>query len=107
MDIILAIMSKFFKSDADRKLWIKLNAERIQYNFKVRNAKEKDVFDACLRISEKQLIYDENEYEAPRYSIEQLLTLSPKELYQLQSQQEQKIIDRIYKNDDEDVIDLL
>lgn len=98
-------MSKIFKSETDRNLWIKLNAERIQYNFKIRNAKEKDDFDICLRISENQLKYDENENTAPRYSMEELLTLTPKELYQLQNKKEQNIIDRIYNEEDD--IDLI
>jgi hypothetical protein len=79
-------MSKnFFKTENERLLWIKLNAERIQYENKVKNNQDNELGDineqfSYMNISKNQLTYDENECDAPRYSFDELLLLTPKEL---------------------------
>ena len=83
------MVKNFFKSNDERNLWIKLNAEIIQYGNEVLNYNyDKDLGDINKRfspmwVSNNQLIYDENECEAPRFSFEELLTLTPKELHNL------------------------
>jgi hypothetical protein len=83
-------MSKnFFKSNSERNLWIKLNAERIMYSNHIINpALNEDIggvdeIDTPMYISSNQLEYDENEHDVPRFSFEELLLLSPNDLLKL------------------------
>lgn len=78
----------FFKSEKDRMLWVKLNAENIQYINKVLNGIDRGLGEigeqySFMQISLNQLEYDENNCDAPRFSFEELLTLSHKELYDI------------------------
>lgn len=79
--------SKFFNNEKDRNLWIKLNAERIQYmDFVVTNEK-KDLGDintpySPMWISKNQLEYDENNSNELRFTLEQFLLMSDKELFE-------------------------
>jgi hypothetical protein len=82
------MQKNFFKNKNERLLWIKLNAERIQYENKVRNNQDNELGDidtqfSYMNISKNQLTYDENECDAPRYSFEELFLLTPKELLKL------------------------
>jgi len=82
----------FFRSESERNLWIRLNAERLQYGDKIRKRKESamgsvDEPHTYMWISRNQLDYDEHERRAPRFSLEELL-LSPAELFRLEKQRE-------------------
>lgn len=81
-------MSNFFKNENERMVWVKLNAERIQYSLKITNNIDKELGEigerwSCMQISLNQLVYDENERDKPRFTLEELILLSPKELYLL------------------------
>jgi len=81
--------SKFFNTDADRDLWIKLNAERISYfNRTVLKESAQDLgsvdkIHSCMYISNNQLDYDENKKNKPRFSLEELLSLTDEEILKL------------------------
>ena len=81
--------SKFFKTDAERDLWIKLNAERISYYNRtvlkenVQDLGSVDKLHSCMYISNNQLDYDETESNKPRFSLEELLSLSDEEILEL------------------------
>ena len=78
---------KFFKSESDRNLWIRLNAQRIEFDQKRRNHRiefgDVNSPDSCMWISNNQLDYDENNRTEPRFSLEQLASLSMEELVRL------------------------
>ena len=89
MGIILNGMpKKFFTSEEERELWIKLNAKSIQYfNLQVNN-QESELGDintpyTPMWISNNQLKYDEENKNEPRYSLEELSSLSMSELVKL------------------------
>jgi len=81
--------SKFFNTDADRDLWIKLNAERISYfNRTVLKESAQDLgsvdkLHSFMYISNNQLDYDENKKNKPRFSLEELLSLTDEEILKL------------------------
>jgi len=81
------MISKFFNSENDRNLWIRLNAERIQYmDFVVTNVKT-DLGDintphTPMWISKNQLEYDEKNSNELRFTLEQFLLLSDRELFE-------------------------
>ena len=82
------MQKNFFKNENERLLWIKLNAERIQYSLKVTNNVDKELGEigerwSCMQISLNQLTYDENECDAPRFSLEEFFLLTPKDLFNL------------------------
>jgi hypothetical protein len=94
----------FFKSDTERNLWIKLNAERIRYSNKVANRiDEEDLGDidkpfSPMWISNNQLEFDEHEREALRFSFEELLTLSQEELFRLSVERNKEKIKLLFDN---------
>lgn len=80
-------MLKFFKNTEERMLWVRLNAERIQYSIK--KITNKDVLigkvgeiHSCMQISSNQLEYDEAKCDKPRLSFEELV-FSHEELFNL------------------------
>lgn len=78
--------NKFFNTEKDRNLWIKLNAERIRYMNLVINEKEEDLGDVNtpytpLWISNNQLVFDENNSNELRFTLEEFLLLTDKELF--------------------------
>ena len=81
--------SKFFNTDADRNLWIKLNAERISYyNCNVLKESAQDLgsvdkLHSIMYISKNQLDYDEVENNKPRFSLEEFLSLTDEEILEL------------------------
>ena len=99
----------FFRSDSERSLWIRLNAERLQYSNRVLNRKESplgsvDEPHTYMWISKNQLDYDENQRSALRFSLEELL-LSPADLFRLEQQREKEEVRRMQKqNSSEDDI---
>lgn len=78
----------FFKKEAERNIWIRVNAERLQYcdiadgmeDRKLGSIDEKYTY---MWVSNNQLNYDEHECDAPRFSMEELLLNSLPELYRL------------------------
>ncbi len=97
-------MSKFFKTDSERALWIKLNAERqIEWEknltyFDKKTQTHKPTIQAlnprtletALEISERQLEYDEKHKDNLRYSLEELLTLNNDELNEIDLRRHQE-----------------
>ena len=75
---------KFFKSEAERNLWIKLNAEfGRQFQINVNHQPPFDIYEKVNGISDidvatNQLEYDEN-HGSLRVTLEQLLTFSYEE----------------------------
>ncbi len=86
----------FFKSEADRNLWIRLNAQRIEFSQKKMNRitifGDVDTPDSCMWISKNQLEYDEVNRTAPRFSLEQLSSLSMEELDRLDEKRYEEIV---------------
>ena len=77
----------FFKNENERLLWIKLNAERIQYSAKILNHQDLEIGKvgepfSCMQVSENQLMYDEEKRDAPRFTLEELVLPHP-ELFRL------------------------
>jgi hypothetical protein len=92
------MIKNFFKTDSERELWIKLNAERqiewekgLKY-FDTKSQTYKPTHQAlnhrsmeeALRISRGQLRVDEETKDKPRYSLEELLTLTIDKLNEIQ-----------------------
>lgn len=99
----------FFRSESERSLWIRLNAERLQYGNSIMNRKESpmgsvDEPHTYMWISKNQLDYDEHQRMAPRFSLEELL-LSPADLFRLEQKREEEDIRRMQEqNSSEDDI---
>ena len=102
----------FFKSEADRNLWIKLNAEVINYfQVTVNHKIDEGLGDintpfSSMWVSRNQLDYDEHECDKPRFSLEELLTLSYDDLIKITRQQHKEWIQKHFpapvdENDDE------
>lgn len=91
---------KFFRNEDERNLWIKLNAERIQFILQKKNNIIED-FEKCKRISLNQLEYDEKNRTIIRYSLEDLLLYSPQELFNIELKKEDDIINRIFEEDND------
>jgi hypothetical protein len=113
MDIIFAgmhdslygdkIRKNFFKSKSDRNLWIRLNAERIQYSQKILNDIDMPLGEigdrfSCTQVSINQLEYDEYERQAPRFSLEELFLLSQPELFRLADERNREKIQKMFVN---------
>lgn len=91
----------FFNSDEERKIWIRINAELIQYTQKLINGINNEIGKINLPyspmwISNNQLTYDEYECDAPRFSLDELLSLSISELFKLNQQREEDEIQRMF-----------
>ena len=94
--------NSFFNSDSDRELWIRLNAQRQvewEKNLKYFDKKSKTykptlqalnprTMEEALEISRRQLEYDERVGKL-RFSLEELASLSFKELDKIQQQNHQ------------------
>jgi hypothetical protein len=107
----------FFKSEADRNLWIKLNAELIGYFQETVNHKKKEDLGSVdkpyshMWVSNNQLTYDEFNKDAPRFSLEELLTLSLDDLIRITRKQHKEFVEKHFTTlfgvddiDDEDLI---
>jgi len=86
----------FFKNESERMLWIRLNAERIQYSQKMLNGTNESIGKinepfSIMQTSLNQLGYDEMKRNAPRFSFEELV-LPHAELFKLaEKRNKQKI----------------
>lgn len=94
-------MNRFFSSESERNLWIKLNAERIQYSQMALNGMNMPLGDinepySPMAVSNNQLMYDEAYSDSLRYSFEELLTLSQGELLCISEDRTKKKIETIF-----------
>jgi hypothetical protein len=86
-----------FRSDADRELWIKLNAERqIEWEkgLGTQQAQHPRSMEEALEISRNQCKADENSGKL-RYSMEELLTLNRSELEETGRKQRKEILSKL------------
>jgi hypothetical protein len=97
-------MASLFRSEVDRELWIRLNAERqIEWEkgltyFDTKTQTHKPTLQAlnprsmeeALRISRGQCKYDEEKEGKLRFTLEELLTLDIRELNTIQRKQYQE-----------------
>jgi len=90
------MMNKFFKSDSERDLWIKLNAERIIFSDIMLGRTSRGI-DVAMKISENQLKYDEEKSKEPRLSLAELL-LSDEEVYYLSKNRTERKTDEFLKS---------
>jgi len=84
-------------------LWIKLNAERIQYSQKILNNKDEELGSidesySHMWVSKNQLEYDETNCDAPRFSFEELLTNTPHELFKLSQSKNFEKIQKLFES---------
>ena len=91
----------FFKTEKDRLLWIRLNAERIQYCQKMINKIDEPLGvignpDSYMQISLNQLIYDETCRDKPRFSFEELV-LSHEELFKLDQKRNSEVLNDLFR----------
>lgn len=95
---------KFFKDEKQRNLWIRLNAEHIQYGLRVFNGQDIPDLGAVdeqfspLWISNNQLNYDEENREAPRFSLEELSSLSQDELVEMIIKRNRQTIKTLFED---------
>jgi hypothetical protein len=96
--------NKFFKSESERELWIKLYAERqIEWEKELRyfdkatqtykptlQAINPRNMEEALEVSRRQLEYDEKNNDKPRYSLEEMLTLDIDGLNDIRRKQHQE-----------------
>jgi hypothetical protein len=92
--------NNFFKNENERNIWIKLNAERINYKSKITGNEEIKMGSineeyTCMWISRNQCEYDEHECDDLRFSFEELLLLSSEELYYLNKKREEEKVRKI------------
>jgi hypothetical protein len=100
MNTTSKIKKDFFKSEKEREIWVKVNAELIQHRNKMIGV-DKPMGDiterhSCMWVSNNQLIYDEFECPAPRFSLEEFLTLSIPQLFRLATRREEEEMLQIF-----------
>ena len=102
------VRKNFFKDENQRNLWIRLNAEHIQYVNKKTNGIDKPLGEigqtySFMQISANQLDYDEHMCNAPRFSFEELV-LPHDELLRLARKRNREEIEKIFKVDANDLM---
>jgi len=95
------VKKNFFKDEKERLLWIRLNAQHIQYSSKKLNRIDKPLGElgvpyTYMQISANQLEYDEYMCDAPRYSFEELLSLSDEEMFRLARERNKEEIRKMF-----------
>jgi hypothetical protein len=108
------VRKNFFKNEEERMLWVRLNAEHIQYSTKILNHKDVPLGEigkpfSCMQISLNQLTYDEYESDAPRFSFEELV-LPHDELFRLADKRNRETIKKMFKDcfgEDAEIDDVL
>ena len=76
----------FFRNEAALNLWLRLNAEHIRFFNKVVNGIDREDLGAIDKpytpywVSNNQLTYDEYKCDAPRFTLEELSSLSHEEI---------------------------
>jgi hypothetical protein len=100
MDTVSKIKKDFFKSEKEREIWVKVNAELIQYRNKMIGVDKPmgsiNERNTCMWVSNNQLIYDEFECPSPRFSLEELITLSIPGLFRLATKREEEEMLQIF-----------
>ena len=94
------VKKNFFKDEKERLLWIRLNAQHIQYSSKKLNRIDKPLGElgvpyTYMQISANQLEYNEYMCDAPRYSFEELV-LPHDELLRLADKRNRAHIKKIF-----------
>lgn len=103
--------NKFFKDDKQRELWIKLNAELALYGNNVVNNLNRTSLGSVdepyspLWVSRNQLVYDEENLDAPRLSLEQLSSMSLDDLVALTRKQNREMIKELFDINEEEIIE--
>jgi len=109
------VKKSFFKDEEQRNLWVKLNAERIRHHALVINGINRpDLGDVNipythLSISNNQLTYDEYLRDEPRFSLEELSSMSYDDLLKLSAKRNaetiKELFEDVFNDDDETIID--
>lgn len=94
----------FFKDEKERMLWVRLNAEHIQYFHKVVNHIDAPLGDintpfSHMRVSLNQLEYDEQNSDAPRFTFEELV-MPHDQLLKLSQEKERAKIKKMFGDTD-------
>jgi len=103
------VKKSFFKSETERNLWVKLNAEHILYANKMVNRRigqdlgGVDIPYSALWVSNNQLTYDEYMRDAPRISFEEFLTLSESQLLSLTQKRNRQALKEMFGELDENL----
>lgn len=93
---------RFFRNEADRTLWLRLNAEHIRFINKVVNGIDKEDLGAIDKphtpysISNNQLTYDEHMCDEPRFSLEELSALHHKEILVIGNERTQVVFNEMF-----------
>ena len=95
------VKKNFFKDESQRNLWIRLNAEHIQYSNNISKINEVAIKNgieplSSLQISANQLDYDEHECNAPRFSFEELV-LPHDELLKLEKKRNGEMVKKMFR----------
>jgi hypothetical protein len=97
----------FFKSESERSLWIKLNAERLSYKTYLSGGERKEIGNindvlSHMSQSNNQLLYDENVGGNLRFTLEELL-LPEEDLFYLAKNRDERVMNELFnackKND--------
>ena len=99
------VKKNFFKDESQRNLWIRLNAEHIQYNNKKVSGIDKPLGKigqphSFQQISANQLDYDEHMCDAPRFSFEELV-LPHDELFKLEKKRNDEKVNEMFREIDD------
>jgi hypothetical protein len=99
------VKRNFFKDESQRNLWIRLNAEHIQYSNKKISGIDKPLGEigqsySFMQISANQLDYDEHRRDAPRFSFEELV-LPHDELLKLERKRNDETVKKMFKETDD------
>jgi hypothetical protein len=94
------VRKNFFKDENQRNLWIRLNAEHIQYVSKKTNGIDKPLGEigqtySFMQISANQLDYDEHMCDTPRFSFEELV-LPHDELFKLEKKRNKETLGKMF-----------
>jgi hypothetical protein len=95
----------FFKSESDRDIWVRINAELVQYSNKIVNGVDKELGDINIQyspvwISDNQLTFDEHECDALRFTLKELLLTPIPELFKIAKQREDEETRRMFEECD-------
>ena len=93
----------FFRTESERNLWLRLNAELIRHLEKTRYNRDEEELGAIdkeyshLWVSNNQLTYDEYMDDEPRFSLEELLGMDDEELVNLSDRRNSESIEKLFK----------
>jgi len=93
---------QFFKNEAERNLWLRLNAEHVRYINKVVNGIDEQDLGAIDKpytpywVSNNQLTYDEYKCSEPRFSLEELAALHHNQIQFIGDERTKIAFDKIF-----------